>query len=166
LELIEGFAKLTGDDLPSILTKISQMATVTKLFKLCNAQDLLQLSLHLNPLKLNINDLWTFVQSPVKSRDEEELSLLFMCAQGHSKGTPVGIAEALDLRPGSLKKLPLTTLEVKHRHLMIYLWLGIRFPESFPESDRGSLEKVKLESEIQERLMRVSYSKKKRHCKS
>ncbi|KAE8728160.1 ATP-dependent RNA helicase SUV3 [Hibiscus syriacus] len=112
-------------------------------------------------LPLSLQDKYTFCISPVDMNDEISSQGLTQFAQNYAKRGLVHLREIFT--PGTLEvpKTPtaLKDLESIHKVLELYVWLGFRFEESFPDHELASSQKDICSSLIEEFLERFGWQK-------
>ena len=147
LQQLEMFQKsFPNEPFNSVLLKFEQLATTSGDYFLCNLENQISIAEALNPINLNFQDRYTFIMSPTKYEDKKMLDFMIDFADKHSKLEKV-VYEDLGMEYNRLGK-DLEQMESDHKTVILYMWLGIRFPETFPDGERVEILKSKIEERI------------------
>ncbi|KAJ3309449.1 hypothetical protein HDV04_006027 [Boothiomyces sp. JEL0838] len=158
IDQIEKFNEtLPGLKLADLLTRFQELATLDQNYFFCNLKDLCRLAEALEGIPLTLKDRYTFIQSPCGKHDQI-MDCFTDFANKHSTDTVVYIKDYIQFQnTGNL-----STLETLHKIIILYLWLGQRFPETFVDLEEALVLKVKIEERINEKLQSMSFRKRKR----
>ncbi|XP_039055931.1 DExH-box ATP-dependent RNA helicase DExH16, mitochondrial isoform X2 [Hibiscus syriacus] len=144
-----------------ILEDFLENAKLSENYFFANCEEILKVAAVIDGLPLSLQDKYTFCISPVDMNDEISSQGLTQFAQNYAKRGLVHLREIFT--PGTLEvpKTPtaLKDLESIHKVLELYVWLGFRFEESFPDHELASSQKDICSSLIEEFLERFGWQK-------
>lgn len=150
---------MPDDSFHDILVKFEQMATVSGDFFFCNLTAQVEIAKLLEEVSMSLRDRFIFVMSPTKLKDSIITDYLVDFAISHSRGKKCGLDSITLSEPDRLDSGTLVNLERDHRIVILYLWLSIRFPETFHDLDRARSMKIDLEDRINENLLLIGSRK-------
>ncbi|KAJ3322095.1 hypothetical protein HDV06_003546 [Boothiomyces sp. JEL0866] len=158
IDQIERFNQsLPGLKMSDLLTRFQELATLDQNYFFCNLKDLCRLADALEGIPLTLKDRYTFIQSPC-GKHEQLVDCFSDFASKHANNTVAYIKDYIQFQnTGNLG-----TLETLHKIIILYLWLGQRFPETFVDLDESLVLKVKIENRINEKLQSMSSRRRKR----
>lgn len=127
-----------------ILAHFVENAKLSALYFVTNCQEVLNAAAVIDKLPLKLSDKYIFCISPVDMSDEISSQGFTQFAQTYAKTGIVRLREIFT--PGSLK-VPKThnalkELESIHKVLELYVWLGFRLGDSFPDLELASSQKA------------------------
>ncbi|KAI8923477.1 hypothetical protein BC831DRAFT_470837, partial [Entophlyctis helioformis] len=174
-EQIERFAvMLPNDTLAQLLTKFEDLAQFDGSFFLCNLDGLREIAKTIQPLPMSLRDRFYFIQAPCNVDDPFSKDIMLKYARAHSRGATLELSDAFTLDDfddtrAALAGKKLKDLEIRHRCIILYLWLSMRFPETFTEREQAVAMKEECEGLISKCLAnlrapsnaRSSHGKKK-----
>jgi ATP-dependent RNA helicase SUPV3L1/SUV3 len=161
-EQLEKFAGvLPNASLPVLFQKFDEIATVDNNFFLTNLRDQIMLATELTRVNLSLRDHYTFSLSPTSTTDKFCIPALVCFAKFHSSNKVCFATNIPRVERGVVNIDSLKLLESQHRILTLYLWLSVRYPETFVDADKVRLEKKKIEDGINELLISVKYLSKR-----
>ncbi|EPS66047.1 hypothetical protein M569_08726, partial [Genlisea aurea] len=144
-----------------ILEHFVENAKLSENYFISDCEDLLKAAAVIDELPLSLNDKYLFTISPVDMNDEISSQGFIQFAQSYSKNRLVRLKEIFT--PGTLK-VPkshnaLKELESIHKVLDLYVWLGFRFNDSFPDHELAQSQKAICSMLIEEFLGRDGFRK-------
>ncbi|KAJ3275771.1 hypothetical protein HDV01_007238 [Terramyces sp. JEL0728] len=158
IDQIERFNQsLPGLKLSELLLRFQELATLDQNYFFCNLKDLCRLADEIEKVPLTLKDRYAFIQSPC-GKHEQIMDCFADFAQKHAENSVAYIKDYIQFH----KSGNLSTLETLHKIIILYLWLGQRFPETFVDLDESLVLKVKIEEKINEKLQSMSFRKRKR----
>ncbi|MCJ1465939.1 RNA helicase [Pseudocyphellaria aurata] len=160
-EIISRFAAYFPPETPFsyILSRIDEISLMHPRFHKCDIKDHVRIADILEPVKnLTVNDRLIFCASPVDVRSYagRQICRVFAdCVANSSGGALLDIKELnldiLDQKAGSSPSYQ-AELEILHKALTLYLWLGYRFPGVFHTQEMALYVKELVRERIQEAL--------------
>ncbi|KAJ3279090.1 ATP-dependent RNA helicase supv3l1, mitochondrial [Borealophlyctis nickersoniae] len=168
LEQVESFGKmLPNETLSGLLTKFEDVARLGGNFFLCNLNSLHEIADLIQPLGLPLRDQFTFVLAPANVREPYVAAAMLRFARAHAMGREARLHEEGMTLP---KQIPetmeaLREMESYHRAIILYLWLGMRFPETFTDLETASHLKRQCEDLINRGLMNIKWLKRSKKKK-
>ena len=114
-------------------------------------------------LGLTLRDKYNFVNSPCNVKVNRLAQCLYHFAKTYADGKSCRIDDFVQIKEtitGS--KEALVELETQHRSIMLYLWLGNRYPDCFGEVEYAHVLKNNCETAIQSNLFLLHGNKKMR----
>jgi ATP-dependent RNA helicase SUPV3L1/SUV3 len=164
-EQLEKFSQVLKDSsLPTLFQQFDQVATVDNNFFLTNLRDRITLATELQKVNMSLRDHYTFALAPVSTSDNHVVDALVHFANFHAGNVVCNMKDVPRVDKGVIDLNSLKRLESQHRILVLYLWLGIRYPETYVDCEKVSVEKKKIEDGINELLLSLKYvSKRKRN---
>ncbi|KAI7894436.1 P-loop containing nucleoside triphosphate hydrolase protein [Mucor mucedo] len=129
---------------------------------------LLAIAEKLEHIKLPLRDLYQFVTAPVSTRNEKSMDVIETLAKKFSKSEICTLDDVITL-PNVTPTSPegLMSLENNHKNIMLYMWLSLRYPETFTSTPEHSFEtKTRCEVMIDDVLKNSGFAKKKRGIKN
>lgn len=141
-----------------VLKRLMEVATVNRLFFLCDASNQLEGTILLDPVRgLSIDDRLLLMAAPIHTANSQSCKIaesFAKCVAQNTGGRLLDIEslplEALEM-PVSGKKEYLQRLEILHKAVILYLWLSYRFGGVF--TDRTLATHVK--ELVEERMVRA-----------
>jgi ATP-dependent RNA helicase SUPV3L1/SUV3 len=160
---LERFSEILKDaTLPILFQQFDQVATVDNNFFLTNLRDRITLATELQKVKMSLRDHYTFALAPVSTSDNHVVDSLVRFAKFHAEQKMCTSKDVPRVERGVLDLNSLKRLESQHRILVLYLWLGIRYPETYVDCDKILVEKKKIEDGINEVLLSLKYVSKRK----
>ncbi|KAJ3037475.1 ATP-dependent RNA helicase supv3l1, mitochondrial [Rhizophlyctis rosea] len=162
LEQVEAFgATLPNEPLAGLLARFEDVARLGGHYFLCNLAALHGIAELIESIPLNLRDRFTFVQSPCPVRDTFVAACMLKFARCHAEGRECLMTADVISLPKSVPEGmdELRELESAHRGLILYLWLGQRFPETFTDLETASHLKRECEALINYGLANIQWKK-------
>lgn len=148
-----------------ILEEFVSAARLSPNYFMRNCTDMLRVAVLLEKLPdLSFSERFVFCQSPVDVDDPNSMGALLRFAKQYSEKGEVRLEERLT--PGTVQiprtQKALVDLETWHKVLDLYLWLGLRFEDSFFHSPLAVAQKEICNFLIQEGLKALETKKVKK----
>ncbi|KAG2180195.1 hypothetical protein INT43_003984 [Umbelopsis isabellina] len=153
VDIIELFgAQITGEKFSELLAIYEGMAKVGEKYFLCTYGDSKEIAEKMDSMNLSLRDRYQFVSAPTPIRDKECVKAVADMASAYSRNEKIDLKDLINLpaaKPTNemASKLKLEELESCHKVIMIYMWLGMRFPDHFvtaPEEAAQIKERTEL----------------------
>ncbi|RCH97124.1 ATP-dependent RNA helicase supv3l1, mitochondrial [Rhizopus azygosporus] len=167
VEMLELFAsQMPNQPFSSIIQKIEDFASVTGDYFMCNTKDKKAIADIIEDIPLEIRDRFQFATAPVSIRSEPSMALIKTLAKKFSRQETCDLEEIVELpETPPINPEHLVDLEEKHKQIIVYMWLSVRYPEIFTTEQETAVEiKTRCEKLIDEGL-KVSAANKKEHRK-
>ncbi|KAG2212298.1 hypothetical protein INT47_001657 [Mucor saturninus] len=169
VDILELFAlQMPGEKFSGLLQKFEDMASLNGDYFLCNYRDQKAIAEKLEHIKLPLRDLYQFVTAPVSTRNEKSMDVIETLAKKFSESEICTLDDVITL-PNVTPTSPegLMSLENNHKNIMLYMWLSLRYPETFTSTPEHSFEtKTRCEVMIDDVLKNSGFAKKKRGIKN
>ncbi|KAG1446411.1 hypothetical protein G6F56_009579 [Rhizopus delemar] len=133
VDMLELFAlQMPNEKFSGLLQKFEDLASVSGDYFLCNYKDQKLIADHLDSIRLPLRDRYQFVTAPVSTRSEPSMDVIKLLAERFSQNKICNLDElvALPEQP-PMNSFELKELEESHKQIMLYMWLSIRYPETF-----------------------------------
>ncbi|CAN8232076.1 unnamed protein product [Cochlearia groenlandica] len=126
-----------------ILEHFVENAKLSSKYFISNVEDMMKVASIVDELPLGLQEKYLFVVSPVDINDEISSQGFAQFAQKFSK---TGIVRLKEILAPDKVKVPKTPIELKelesiHKVLDLYVWLGLRLEESFPDREVAASQK-------------------------
>jgi ATP-dependent RNA helicase SUPV3L1/SUV3 len=149
LEQIERFSMiLPGHSLGDLLLRFEQLAILDGNFFLCKLTEKIQMAELIEKYQMTLTDRYCFINAPCSLKEPFVSYSYIYFAASHSRGACVTANEINSIFHSFPGRDPLITLELRHRIVMLYLWLSQRLPETFCDKLAVNLIKKKVEEKI------------------
>ncbi|KAI9355226.1 P-loop containing nucleoside triphosphate hydrolase protein [Pilaira anomala] len=165
VDILELFAlQMPNEKFSGLLQKFEDMASLNGDYFLCNYRDQKIIADKLEDIKLPLRDLYQFVTAPVSTRNIPSMDVIEILAKKLSRSETCVLDDVIQLP----NVTPVTTdglseLENSHKNIMLYMWLSLRYPETFTSTQEHTLEtKIRCEVMIDDALKYSSSVKKQR----
>ncbi|GAA5798947.1 hypothetical protein HPULCUR_004356 [Helicostylum pulchrum] len=165
VDILELFAlQMPGEKFSGLLQKFEDMASLNGDYFLCNYRDQKAIAERLENVKLPLRDLYQFVTAPVSTRNEKSMEVIELFAKKLSNNETCTLDDVIQL-PNVTPTKPeeLAGLENSHKNIMLYMWLSLRYPDTFTSTqDRAVETKTRCEVMIDDVLKQGSFEKKQK----
>ncbi|KAI8051836.1 P-loop containing nucleoside triphosphate hydrolase protein [Thamnidium elegans] len=124
---------------------------------------LLAIAERLENINLPLRDLYQFVTAPVSTRNDKSMEVIELLAKKFSNSETCTLDDVIQL-PNVTPTTPegLAGLENSHKNLMLYMWLSLRYPDTFTSTQDHAVEtKTRCEVMIDDVLKQSSFEKKR-----
>ncbi|KAI7904750.1 P-loop containing nucleoside triphosphate hydrolase protein [Cokeromyces recurvatus] len=163
VEILELFAlQMPNEKFSGLLQKFEDLASLNGDYFLCNYRDQKAIADFLEHIKLPLRDRYQFVTAPVSVRNEASTLMIQELAEKFSKGETCALDDVIQL-PNSAPSTPkeLIELENSHKNIMLYMWLSLRYPETFITTQEYASEmKIRCEVMIDDVLKNTAFGSK------
>lgn len=127
-----------------ILDHFLEHAKLSSNYFISDCEEMLKVAAIIDELPLRLHDKYLFCISPVDMKDDISTQGLTQFAQNYAKNGIVRLREIFT--PGTLE-VPRTPNELKdlesiHKVLDLYVWLGFRLEDSFPDHELAASQKA------------------------
>ncbi|CAO3627432.1 unnamed protein product [Cunninghamella blakesleeana] len=156
VDIFEVFAlQMPNEKYSTVLQKFVDMASLDGNYFLCNFRDQIAIADRIERLDLPLRDRYQFVNAPVTIRNDEVMDTIEHMAEVYSLNKTLELSDLVQL-PSELPENS-ELLETSHKQIMLYMWLSLRFPDSFITLQDEALEmKTKCENMIDQVLTETS----------
>ncbi|KAG1143552.1 hypothetical protein G6F37_003418 [Rhizopus arrhizus] len=166
VDMLELFAlQMPNETFSGLLQKFEDLASVSGDYFLCNYKDQKLIADNLEEIRLPLRDRYQFVTAPVSTRSDGSMELIKKLARKFSQKKICTLDELIDLPTNPpTSSSGLKALEESHKQIMLYMWLSIRYPDTFiTTQDDATSTKAQCEHLIDEglKLSRASQSIRK-----
>ncbi|KAK4519679.1 uncharacterized protein ATC70_009918 [Mucor velutinosus] len=168
VDILELFAlQLPDEKFSGLLQKFEDLASLNGDYFLCNFKDQKTIADKLEHIKLPLKDRYQFVTAPVNIRTDSSMEMIERLAETFSENKTCTLDDVITLpnalEPGSV----LENLESSHRNIMLYMWLSLRYPDTFTTTpEHSNAVKTRCEVMIDDVLKSTSYAKAKKRGSS
>ncbi|KAG0191615.1 hypothetical protein DFQ28_011454 [Apophysomyces sp. BC1034] len=155
VDILELFAhQLPDEPLSALLQKFEDLASVDGNYFLCNYQDQKKIADTIQMIPMEMRDRYQFVTAPVNSRKQLGLDTIQHLAKVFSENRQCRLDELVELQDIVPKgPIQLNDLEMKHKQIILYMWLSLRYPDVYVTSqDESTKIKTRCEELIDEGL--------------
>ncbi|KAG2217289.1 hypothetical protein INT45_005391, partial [Circinella minor] len=166
VDIFELFAlQMPTEKFSVLLEQFEDFASVQGMYFLCNFKDQKKIADAIEHLDLNLRDRYQFVNAPVTVRNARVVESFQEMTELYSNMKECDLSDITKLP----KKPPTTAeglkiLESSHKIIMLYMWLSLRFPDTFITPQDEALEvKDQCEALIDTALKENSSIGKKPH---
>jgi hypothetical protein len=124
-----------------LLERFVELSQLDGRYHLCDHADTSIVSNWLHSIPMTLGDRFIFSNAPVSIRDESSMNVLYNFASQYAQNRPI----ALNVRLNRYSPKDIKDLEIlcqKHNHLDLYIWLSLRFPTYFVESEKALEQKL------------------------
>jgi len=102
-----------------------------------------------------------FITAPVSTRNSLVVKAAMNFAWDIAEQQPCEVKKYLSLeRTSAIPAIKLEMLESSHRAIMLYMWLGFRYPSIFTQMNEAREMKQHCEKLIEESLERIRFRRK------
>ncbi|KAL2918786.1 RNA helicase [Polyrhizophydium stewartii] len=164
-EQIEGFSKsFPGASLSQILSRFEELAQIDGNYFMCNLKSQRIVAELINNIPMNLRDRYSFVSIPCEPENKVFQDAIIKLAWALGESRTISLSEVLPDMPDltSLKggvSNVLKDMELRHKLIIMYLWLSMRFPATFADTEPAMAEKARSEIKINELLLTRSHKK-------
>ncbi|CEP11137.1 hypothetical protein [Parasitella parasitica] len=164
VDILELFAlQLPKEKFSGLLQKFEDLASLNGDYFLCNYKDQKKIADRIEHIQLPLKDRYQFVTAPVSIRTAESMDMIESLAKKFSENEKCTLNDVIDLPnilTGSASQLRL--LESRHKNIMLYMWLSLRYPDVFTTTQElASSMKIRCEVMIDDLLKSTSTEKLK-----
>ncbi|KFK43741.1 hypothetical protein AALP_AA1G166600 [Arabis alpina] len=126
-----------------ILEHFVENAKLSSNYFISNVEDMMKVAALVDELPLGLEKKYLFVVSPVDINDEISGHGFTQFAETFAKSGVVRLKEIFDVDKVKVPKTPteLKELESLHKVLDLYVWLGLRLEDSFPDREVAASQK-------------------------
>ncbi|POG78025.1 P-loop containing nucleoside triphosphate hydrolase protein [Rhizophagus irregularis DAOM 181602=DAOM 197198] len=164
MEMVEQFAHQLPDikQFEKLLEKFEDLSRVDGQFFLCNFDTQKAIAKSIEHVDLTIPERFIFATSPVNISDPKLVTIIKMFAKHYSERKPISLNSvvSLDVKVPE-DTLGLSHIELKHRIIMLYLWLSYRLSETFLNIQEALEMKSNCETIIHQSLQSMKFSRKR-----
>ncbi|CAO3670249.1 unnamed protein product [Rhizopus stolonifer] len=142
VDTLELFSLQMPDESFSVLLeKFEDLASVSGDYFLCNCDDQKKIADQLEDVRLLLRDRYQFVIAPVDTKSETSMKLIKTLAQKFSQKKTFDLSEFISL-PSQCPDNPrqLRELEETHKQIILYMWLSLRYPDTFVTLQDNAME--------------------------
>ncbi|KAF1805349.1 P-loop containing nucleoside triphosphate hydrolase protein [Mucor lusitanicus] len=164
VDILELFAlQLPDEKFSGLLQKFEDLASLNGDYFLCNFKDQKAIADKLEHIKLPLKDRYQFVTAPVNIRTDASMEMIERLAQTFSENKTCTLDDVITLPNTLAPESALENLESSHRNIMLYMWLSLRYPETFTTTtEHSNAVKTRCEVMIDDVLKSTSYAKAKK----
>ncbi|PNT74145.1 hypothetical protein BRADI_1g08847v3 [Brachypodium distachyon] len=159
-DLLSVYSRLHGTDFfHPILERFLEKAKLSPDYFIADCEDMLKVAAIVDELPLGLYDKYIFCLSPVDVRDDISTQGLIQFAGNYAKKGTVRLKERFTSGTLRVPKThnQLKELESVHKVLELYVWLGYRFEDSFPDRELAASQKSICSMLIEEYLERSGW---------
>ncbi|KAJ3189610.1 ATP-dependent RNA helicase supv3l1, mitochondrial, partial [Irineochytrium annulatum] len=164
LEQLEAFAEeLPGETFSGLLDKFEDLARLDGDYFLCNLENQKAIADLIQPLPLSLRDRYVLVAAPTNADDPYLAAITLRFARDLADGRESSLDAIVKLPKEPTSDIDkLKVLEMSHKAIILYMWLGFRFPSVFTEVDTASHLKRVAEDLINASLASLSEKDRRR----
>ena len=155
---------LETDDLLHILTFFAENMEFDGPFQAANIESMLEIAEIVGGYDLDLRSRYHLATAPVSINSPYIESVFHRYLKHLEKGESVPYIPPRDLPPHAHTNEELLNAEDRVKEVSLYLWLGFRFPEQFPDTEAAIAARTRLNRFIETSLAKGDLVKRCRRC--